>query len=132
MEDGDIEIEINPEILNHQLQTPKIEKPINRYFNSSTFHTNYNIGPAKMKSHFKSTSSNIKKDISFLNNKLKENMKDRIIKENAICLLKNKLKMLSMEENRTHNKIINEKNTQKEILKIKEEMKEIEKICMIM
>jgi hypothetical protein len=128
MEDGDIEIEINPEILNHQLQTPKIEKPINRYFNSSTFHTNYNIGPAKMKSHFKSTSSNIKKDISFLNNKLKENMKDRIIKENAICLLKNKLKMLSMEENKTQNKILNVKNSQREILKIKEERRKSQKI----
>ena len=128
MEDGDIEIEINPEILNHQLQTPKIEKPINRYFNSSTFHTNYNIGPAKMKSHFKSTSSKLKKDISFLNNKLKENMKDRIIKENAICLLKNKLKMLSMEENKTQNKILNVKNSQREILKIKEERRKSQKI----
>ena len=105
MEIEEIEIEINPEILNQQLQTPKIEKENLKFFNSSTFHTTYNIGPLKTKSHFKSISSNLKKDISSLNNKLKKNIKDRLKNENEISLLKNKLKILSMEENKTQNKI---------------------------
>ena len=123
MNDEEIEIRINPKIINEQLKTPINKKGFKTYYNSSSLYKKYSLSSAKNYNHFRTLSSvsELKKDISDLNNKYKKNLKIRLRNENEIFLLQNKLRMLSMKENTNYNRINNEKNNKKKKMKIKAE-----------